>query len=76
MYVPTMPGNVNGGIHIRNANNSPHAKIMSRLTHFLSAINDTTNLHAVVPQLSVETAQTARCRGTPAANAQLTVCGT
>jgi len=39
----------------------------------MSAIEDTTILQAVVEQLSVDTAQTARFRGTPAACAQLTV---
>jgi len=49
--------------------------MMKRFAHFLSAINDTTILHAAVAQLIIETAQTARYRGTPAANAQFTMCG-
>jgi len=66
-YDPAMPGNTSGGMHVRNANNRPHAYIISRLTHLLSAINDTNILHDVVAELSVERAQTARLRDTPAA---------
>jgi len=71
-----MPGNASGGMHVRNAKNSPQAYITIRLTHLRSAINDINILQDVVAQLSVERAQTARLRGTPAAWAQFTVCGT
>jgi len=71
-----MPGNTSGGMHIRKANNRPQAYIISRLAHFLSAINDTNILDNVVAELSAEMAQTARLRGTPAAMTQFTVCGT
>ena len=75
-YVPKMPGNSSGGKHIRHSKSNPQAKMMSRLTNFLSAISDTKTRHVIVAQLSIETAQTARCRETPTACAQLTVWGT
>jgi len=49
---------------------------MSRLTPLQSAISDINILHDVVATLSAERAQTARCRGNPAAIDQFTVCGT
>jgi len=63
-------------MHIRNAKNRPQAYITRRLTHFISAINDTNVLVAIVEQLSVEAAQTARDRDTSEFSAQFTVCGT
>ena len=74
-YDPAMPGYTSGGMQVRNAKNIPNAYIISRLTHFLSAINDTNIVHNIVAQLSVETAKTARLRGTPAAKDQFTICG-
>jgi len=70
-----MPGNTSGGMHVRNAKNSPQANIINLLTHFLSAINDTNIAHDMLAQLSADWAQTARLRVSPAAKAQFTMCG-